>query len=137
MALATLDDVAVSLGRDLTAAEEDAATPLLDTASDLVNGYLKWTVPDSVPGPVVRVVADMVAAVLLKPATSVADYAAGGYNTAAEPVPVRVGIESATSQGPWLTKSQKERLSPYYVGGVTSIGLSGETTGRFENEFRW
>lgn len=117
MALASDEDVENALGRALTESE-DVAT-LLETASDLVIGYLGQE-PDPVPDPVARVVADMVAAVLTKPAATAADYGtliSGGYNVARETMPVKIGVESATSTGPWLTKSLKTRLQPYKTTG--------------------
>lgn len=125
MALATEDDVEAALGRSLTSTEE--VTILLEAASDLVVGYLGAT-PDPVPDAVTRVVADMVAAVLTKPAINVADYDAGGYNAIRETSAVRVGIESATTTGPWLTKTLKLRLAPYRTGGIVSIALYSERT---------
>lgn len=108
MALASESDVENALGRSLT---EDVAT-LLEAASDLVVGYLGHT-PDPVPPPVTRVVADMIAAVLTKPAVSTSDYQASGYNVQREVAAVRVGVESVTSSGPWLTAALKMRLRPY------------------------
>ena len=105
----------VALGRPLTSAED--VSGLLDEASDLVVGYL-GAAPDPVPAAVSRAVATMVVAVLKKPATTVADYNEGGsntlgYNTGRETATVRVGVESATTAGPWLTAALKMRLRPY------------------------
>ena len=110
MALATEQDVENALGRSLTESED--VTTLLEEASDLVVGYLRHE-PDPVPGPVARAVATMVAAVLTKPATTTADLDATGYNVARESAAVRIGIESATTTGPWLTNSLKRRISRY------------------------
>ena len=71
----------------------------------------------------------MVAAVLTKPATSTADYQASGYNVAHEAATVRVGVESATTTGPWLTAALKTRLRPYRTAAtrrVFSIDLAPE-----------
>lgn len=115
MALASEEDVEDALGRALTESED--VSTLLESASDLVVGYLGQE-PDPVPTPVSRVVAEMVAAVLTKPATNTADYGANGYNVARESMPVKIGVESATSTGPWLTRSWKTRLRPYRTVGT-------------------
>lgn len=119
MPLATDVDVEAVLGRGLTSAESGVVDSLLDEASDLVVGYLGYTPADEVPGAVVRVVAAMVAAVLLKPSVSVADYDASGYSTSREAASVRVGVESATSTGPWLTKALRLRLRPFRRGAFS------------------
>ena len=124
MALATSDDVVAALGRPLTSAETTAVANVLEQASDLVVGYLGvW--PDPIPGPVARVVASMVAAVFDKPSITTADYDASGYSTSREYAQVTVGVESATSSGPWLTKALKMRLSPFRPG-VRSVGMVSE-----------
>lgn len=110
MALATEDDVENALGRALTSSED--VSTLLESASDRVVGYLRFT-PDPVPAPVARVVGEMVAAVLTKPAVTTSDYGANGYNVQREVATVRVGQESATTTGPWLTKSQKLVLNQF------------------------
>lgn len=110
MALASEDDVEAALGRPFTSSED--VTTLLEEASDLVVGYIRYT-PDPVPEPVSRAVATMVAAVLTKPVVTTADYNAGGYNTSREAAAVRVAVESATTTGPWLTNALKRRLSPF------------------------
>ena len=118
MALASEADVEDALGRSL-ALTEDVST-LLEEASDLVAGYLGYT-PDPVPSPVARVVATMVVAVITKPATTTADYGASGYNVARESATVKVGTESATTTGPWLTASLKMRLKPYRTAKSRSV----------------
>ena len=122
MALATEDDVEAALGRSLTSDED--VTTLLEEASDLVVAYLNTT-PDPVPGAVSRAVATMVAAVVTKPAVSTSDYNAGGYHTSQAQTAIRVGVESATTTGPWLTQSLKERLRPYRIS-VRTLGLVSE-----------
>jgi hypothetical protein len=123
MPLASEADVENALGRSLTSTED--VSTLLEEASDLVVGYLGYT-PDPVPTPVARVAATMVAAVLTKPALTVADYNQGGansigYNTVRESASVRVGVESATTTGPWLTASLKMRLRPYRTAATRSV----------------
>lgn len=119
MPLAAWDDVEAALGRHLTESESDAVESLLDQASDLVVGYLGWAPSPVVPDAVTRVVASMVVAVLTKPSVNVSDYDAGGYSSAREAAGVRVGVESATTEGPWLTKALKLRLRPYRRGMFT------------------
>ena len=110
MALASEDLVEAALGRALTSSED--VSTLLESASDRVVGYLRYT-PDPVPDPVARVVAEMVAAVLLKPAVNSADYGANGYNVQRETLTAKVGVDTSTSIGPWLTSQQKLALNPY------------------------
>ena len=107
-----------ALGRSLTSTED--VTTLLEEASDLVLGYL-GSVADPTPVPVSRAVATMVAAVLTRPATTTADYQASGYNVSREVASVRVGTESATTTGPWLTASLKMRLRPYRNGATRRV----------------
>lgn len=121
MALATEADVELALGRFLT--EGEVVATLLEEASDLVVGYIGHT-PDPVPAPVTRVVATMVVAVLTKPAVNAADYGAGGYNQIRESSTIRVGVESATTTGPWLTNALRRRLTPFRV--MKSIQTTSE-----------
>jgi hypothetical protein len=125
MAFATQEDVEDALGRPLTSTESVAVENQLDQATDLVVGYLGDS-PDPVPGAVTRVVATMVAAVFTKPATTTADYSASGYNTIREAMQVQVGVESATTTGPWLTNTLKTRLNPYRIGAVVSLTTVSE-----------
>lgn len=118
MALATTDQVEDALGRDL--AETEDVSTLLEEASDLVAGYLGYT-PDPAPDAVSRVVATMVAAVLSKPTVTTADYQATGYNVSRESAVVRVGQESATTTGPWLTAALKLRLRPFRTSKTRSV----------------
>jgi hypothetical protein len=133
MPLASEDDVENALGRPLASSED--VTTLLEEASDLVVGYLGYT-PDPVPSPVARVVADMVAAVVTKPAQTTADYQATGYNVLREAPMVRVGVESATATGPWLTAALKMRLRPYRNAStrkVFSIDIAPNATSDFSD----
>lgn len=122
MALASSTDVELALGRDLTT-DEDVSN-LLDTASDLVVAYLGGE-PDPVPPAVVRVVADMVVACVNKPATTTSAYQASGYNTQRETAQVVVGVESATTTGPWLTKALRLRLKPFRNRSAFTINPQG------------
>jgi hypothetical protein len=118
MPLASEADVENAIGRSLTSTED--VSTLLEEASDLVCGYLGYT-PDPVPDPVARVAATMVAAVLTKPATNNAEYGSNGYNVIRESMTVKVGVESATTTGPWLTASLKMRLRPYRSAATRSV----------------
>jgi hypothetical protein len=118
MPLASEADVENAIGRSLLEAED--VSTLLEEASDLVCGYLGYT-PDPVPDPVARVAATMVAAVLTKPATNNAEYGSNGYNVIRESMTVKVGVESATTTGPWLTASLKMRLRPYRSAATRSV----------------
>lgn len=129
MALASASDVESALGRAL--AEDEDVSALLEEASDLVAGYLGYS-PDPAPLPVARVVATMVVAVMQKPAVNSADYGVNGYNVARETMPVKVGVESATTTGPWLTAALKMRLRPFRTAAtrsVFSIDLAPEVDG--------
>src|SRR5438128_7364783 len=107
MALATQADVEAALNRDLTSDEESAVANLLDRASDLVVGFLRAPLPDPPPSPVIRVVAEMVAAVFLRGESVPPDVA----TTNAGPFGVTFAA-GTTSAGPWLTATQKLRLRP-------------------------
>jgi hypothetical protein len=124
MAYATSSDVLAALGRSLTTAELVSVNNQLDQATDLVAAYL-GTEPNPVPDAVKRVVATMVAAVFDKPSITIADYDASGYSTAREAAGVHVGMESATTSGPWLTNALKERLKPYRIA-VRSVAVTCE-----------
>lgn len=112
MAFATSADVVAALGRSLTSAESSSVDNQIAQATDLVAAYL-GNDPNPVPGAVTRVVATMVAAVFSKPSITVADYDASGYSTSREAAGVHVGVESATTSGPWLTNALRERLKPF------------------------
>lgn len=127
MAFASSADVTAALGRSLTSAESGRVTNLLDQATDLVVGYGIDVAINPVPGAVTRVVASMVVAVFTKPSINIADYDASGYRSTSETASVRVGMESATTEGPWLTNSQKMRLNPYRTGGMNQVKLASES----------
>ena len=127
MAFAAAADVTAALGRSLTSAESGRVSNLLDQATDLVVGYGIDIAIDPVPGAVTRVVASMVVAVFTKPSINIADYDASGYRTSSETAAVHVGTESATTEGPWLTASQKMRLNPYRTGGMNQVQMVSES----------
>lgn len=125
MAFATDDDVSEALGRSLTSSEAAVVDSLLEQATDLVIGYGIPYAIDPVPGAVTRVVATMVTAVFSKPSITIADYDASGYSSAREAAGVHVGMESATTSGPWLTNALKERLKPYRIA-IRSVAVTSE-----------
>jgi len=119
--------VTAALGRSLTSAESGRVANLLDQADDLIIGYGIDPAIDPVPGAVKRVAASMVVAIFTKPSINIADYDASGYRTSSETASVHVGVESATTEGPWLTNSQKMRLNPYRTGGMNQVQLVSES----------
>lgn len=123
MALANAADVEQALERELTGTEADYLDAKLETASDLVLGYLKCGVLDPVPDAVRRVVADMVAAVLTPTAPAGADSLTAG------PYSMKF-TEGSTSRAPYLTAALKVRLQPYRCGSMRSMPLVSE---RFES----
>lgn len=136
MALASPEDVAAALGRDLTAAETEQAPTLLDEASDLVIGYLgcdptdTTQEPATVPEAVSRVVARMVARVLGQ-----AGHVPGSEGTTETvgPFSQTVRFASGTTSGaPWLTVTDKVALRPYRCGGgMRAVPLATMQTGRY------
>ena len=127
MAFAAAADVTAALGRSLTSAESGVVANLLDQADDLIIGYGIDPAIDPVPGAVTRVAATMVVAVFTKPSINIADYDATGYRSSSETASVHVGIESATTQGPWLTNALKMRLNPYRTAGMNQVKLASES----------
>ena len=120
MALATEDDVAAALGRDL---DSDVET-LLEEASDLVLGYLHCPDLDPVPPAVSRVVASMVASALNR-APGMAAMAPGDSLTAG-PYSISGGGDSSSGTV-WLTNGLKLRLRPYRCSSMVSVSLQSET----------
>lgn len=124
MALATAEDVVQALERELTSTESDYIDAKLETASDLVIGYLRCDPDlDPVPDAVRRVVADMVAAVLAPAAPANADSVTAG------PFSMKY-IDGSTSRAPYLTAALKMRLYRYKCGSAVSVPLVSE---RFES----
>ena len=121
MSLAIQDDVRAALRRDLTENEELGVEALIEEASDLVLGYLHpYQIPAQTPGPIVRVVASMVAAVLSRPSNLLPDtqsLTADAYGV--------TFLAGATSPGPYLTEAFKRRLRPYRPG-ITTVTLGSE-----------
>lgn len=109
--LATLDDVADRLGRDLTQDEIERIDGLLAEAGALVTGYLGHT-PDPVPDQVVLVVSRMAARVLQSP--GVESGSAESVSYTAGPFSQSFTLASGASGGsPWLTISDKVILKPF------------------------
>lgn len=118
MALATEADVEAELGYPVQGGNISA---LLDDASDLVFGYLRWpldlltidatTAPDAVR----RVVASMVVSSLNRPAGMLV--LAPGDQISAGPFSVgntgSTGTSNDSSGSVWLTGALKQRLRPY------------------------
>lgn len=123
MALASEQDVETTLRRDLTPDESDGVDGLLETASDLVTGYLfPCPIPDPTPPAITRVVADMVAAVMNRPTSILPD--TQSLNAGVFGVNLAPG---AMSQGPYLTAAFKQRLKPFRCGnGMVSVQLGSE-----------
>jgi hypothetical protein len=128
MAFATEADVEAVLGRSLTSAESNVVDNLLERATDRIIGHGVPFNVDDFRGAVKRVCAEMVQAVFDKPATTTSDYDASGYNVAREAAAVRLGVESATTSGPWLTSTQKLALSPYRIA-MRSVAMTSEEAG--------
>lgn len=127
MALATEDDVAAALGRQLTDAERGAASALLETATDLVTGYLHpCPIPTPTPAAISRVIADMVAAVFSRPAGVLANTS----DLSADIYGVKFA-EGSTSPTPYLTAALRERLAPYACTGFVSMPLVSERRRRW------
>lgn len=120
MALATEADVEAALKRSLSGDESDSVAIDLESASDLVLGYLNCELPDPTPGAVVRVVADIVAALY----SSAASMPQNVDSLAAGPYSMRF-TDGSTSKRPWLTAALRQRLRPYR-SGVVSVPLSSE-----------
>jgi hypothetical protein len=124
MALANPADVEAALRRSLTPEELEWISGLLETASDLVIGYLHpCPIPTPTPEAISRVVADMVAAVLERPggdtAANVSSATMGPFSVGFTP--------GSTSPGPYLTVALKERLAPFRCGtGMVSVQLGSE-----------
>lgn len=123
MALASADDVAQALERDLTSTESDYVDTKLATASDLVIGYLRCEAAglDPVPDAVRRVVADMVAAVL----SGASSAPANADSVTAGPYSVKY-TDGSTSRAPYLTAALKMRLEPFRCGSMRSVPLVSE-----------
>lgn len=133
--LATVDDVQAALGRELTLTEATQATVSLAEATDLVVGHIGYdpidalTAGEVVPAAISRVVARMVARVLVQSAQ------AGSEGTTETVGPfsrtVRFGV-GTTSGAPWLTAADKIALRPYRGGGgMRVVSLSSAQTGRY------
>ncbi|WP_407316644.1 hypothetical protein UQW22_09905 [Isoptericola halotolerans] len=138
--LATTDDVAVALERELTATEDAKAdAQLIPRASDQVIGYLGCdpSDPGPIPATVTAVVAEMVARSLQQASSS-----AGGRTPVGAEQMTRsmgpfsetygFGSSGASSGGTWLTASDKAALKPYRCnGGMQVVDLASNQTGLY------
>ena len=119
MQLATEDDVAARLGRDLTSDEEDQLPGLLDESSALVEGYLgvTYTADDTVPSVVALVVSRLVARALTSgaPDDGSTSEAAGVYS---------IGYKEGAARL-WLGRAEKLMLRKI-GGGIVVVGLKSE-----------
>lgn len=114
MPLATQDDVRNALRRELTDSEEEWVDSLIQEAADLVAGYLyPYQIPAETPGEITRVVAGMAAAVINRPANILPDTT----SLTADSYGVQFAA-GATSPGPYLTQSFKQRLDPFRMKNV-------------------
>ncbi|AEK09622.1 head-to-tail adaptor [Mycobacterium phage Mozy] len=119
MALADIDDLEAVLDRALTPEESARAELLLEEASDLVVGYLMWSsIPDEVPGAVVRVVAQIAATALTAPKAAYPE----GSSVSAGPYSIKMGGDSSNV---YLTNGLKMRLKPYRRA-MNSIPLASD-----------
>lgn len=109
MPLATQENVRDALRRELTENEEDWVNALILEAGDLVEGYLHpYIIPSSVPDPIRRVVAGMVAAVFNRPTGILPET----QSLTADSYGIQFAA-GATSPGPYLTEAFKKRLAPF------------------------
>ncbi len=120
--LATADDVAARLRRDLTDDEANWVDGLLEQASILVEAYCGQEFVDPVPAAVVTVVSQVAARALGNKAEGQT-----GYQAAAGPYSVNTTYTpDASSGGVWMTKQDRLMLRRYRIGGgVFSVDMSG------------
>lgn len=123
MSLAEVADIEKALRRELTLSEFESVDVLLETASDLVTGYLHpCPIPNPAPAAITRVVAEMAATVLNRPTTVLPEsqsLSAGQFDV--------TFAQGATSPGPYLTAAIKQRLRPFRCGnGMVSVQLGSE-----------
>lgn len=124
MAYASEDDVKAALraiGRAELADDLPPVDELLSGASDLVAGYL-WPseVASPTPDAIVRVVAAVAAAVLIRPAKLLPEtqsLSADGFGVTFTP--------DTGSPGPYLTAALKARLRPHRAA-MTSVAMGSE-----------
>lgn len=116
--LASHDDVAVRLGRLLTADESQRVEPLLEEASVMVGAWIGGE-PDPVPDGVRVVVSRMVARVFTAASnTSAPEAGVASVSMTAGPFGFTRGFTTdASSGGVWLGQQDKAMLKPHRRGG--------------------
>lgn len=130
MAYATYSDVKTILGRDLTTDESGVVGSLLDSATDLLIGYLGCE-KDPVPDTVKRVCAAMVARVFEQDSAFGVESVQQGAGPYQETVKFASG---STYKSPWLIAGDKVRLRPFRCGGgARSVSAYSEQTGRYRS----
>lgn len=118
------NDVEDRLGRELTDSEGSRIGPLLEDAAATTFGYLGdcWDETSTVPGPIIGVIAKMVARSLARgsgPEAFVTGQTTGPFGAQYSP--------SASGGDVWVTAADKLALRPYRCGGgMTSVQLVGE-----------
>lgn len=123
MALATALDVEARLGRPLTPAETGLTPGLLDEASAIVVGE-GYVIATPVPPTIAIVVSRMVARVLRSP-----EDADGLESTQLSAGSFQMTQKYADSSGgPWLSKSDRQMLTPYRRRSAVSVALVSERT---------
>jgi hypothetical protein len=123
----TPSDVAAALGRPLPLGLD--VTVLIQSASDSIDAYVNTDISQDAngdyPGVVVRIAAEVVANVLNRPMPQTSMDTPDPYNAPA--FQYHIGPQSL---GPWLSKSQQDRLSVLRVS-LRSMETHSETTGGF------
>lgn len=121
MALATVDDVQIRMGRPLTVAEVGRASGLLAAVDALVVGYLGCS--EATPNPVPDGLASTVAGIV---ARGMAASPVGVESVSVDDASVRY-MADASSGGVWLSRMDRVALRPYRCGGgLTTVRLVGE-----------
>jgi hypothetical protein len=114
------DDVEAALGRTFPRGFD--VDLLCESASDLIDGFINYSLTEPYPGVAVRVAAEMVANVLNRPQPAGTD-TVDPYNMPA--FQYQVGPQSV---GPWISKSQADRLDSLKTH-VKAVGITSETVG--------
>lgn len=125
MALATVADVEVRLGRQVSASDLPGVEALILDASAMAAGYCRQDFdPDAVPDAVVGVVSRMVARAILQ-----GDITPGLESTTETAGPFSRGFKygGGSSGDVWLSAADKMMLRPHRLGGgLSSVQMVGE-----------